>query len=88
MFRPVLDAVGGSLFLTAIVAMLPLLTIFILLGWLRLAAWKAGIAALVVSLIVAIWAYSMPVGMAVSSGNASFVQTVFDQVTVTNQLIE
>ena len=35
MFRPVLDAVGGSLFLTAIVAMLPLLTIFILLGWLR-----------------------------------------------------
>jgi lactate permease len=48
--------------------MLPLLTIFILLGWLRLAAWKAGIAALVVSLIVAIWAYSMPVGMAVSSG--------------------
>jgi lactate permease len=68
MFRPVLDAVGGSLFLTAIVAMLPLLTIFILLGWLRLAAWKAGIAALVVSLIVAIWAYSMPVGMAVSSG--------------------
>jgi lactate permease len=68
MFRPVLDAVGGSLFLTAIVAMLPLLTIFILLGWLRLAAWKAGIAALVVSLVVAIWAYSMPVGMAVSSG--------------------
>jgi lactate permease len=68
MFRPVLDAVGGSLFLTAIVAMLPLLTIFILLGWLRLAAWKAGIAALVVSLIVAIWAYSMPVGLAVSSG--------------------
>ena len=68
MFRPVLDAVGGSLFLTAIVAMLPLLTIFILLGWLRLAAWKAGIAALVVSLVVAIWAYSMPVGMAVSAG--------------------
>ena len=68
MFRPVLDAVGGSLFLTAIVAMLPLLTIFILLGWLRLAAWKAGIAALVVSIVVAIWVYSMPVGMAVSSG--------------------
>ena len=68
MFRPVLDAVGGSLFLTALVAVLPLLTIFVLLGWLRLAAWKAGIAALVVSLVVAIWAYSMPVGMAVSAG--------------------
>ena len=68
MFRPVLDAVGGSLFLTALVAMLPLLTIFILLGGLRLAAWKAGIAALLVSIVIAIWAYSMPVGMAVSSG--------------------
>jgi hypothetical protein len=28
------------------------------------------------------------IGLAVSSGNASFVQTVFDQVTVTNLLIE
>ena len=35
MFRPVLDAVAGSLFITALVAMLPLLALFILLGIVR-----------------------------------------------------
>ncbi len=68
MFRPVLDAVAGSLTLTAIVAMLPLLTLFVLLGILRMSAWKAAIASLVVSLLVAILAYSMPVGQAAMSG--------------------
>ena len=64
MYRPVLDAVGGSLFLTAILAMLPLLTLFVLLGVLRMTAWKAALIALVISLAVAIFAYSMPVGQA------------------------
>jgi len=64
MYRPVLDAVGGSLFLTAILAMLPLLTLFVLLGGLRMTAWKAALISLVVSLAVAIFAYSMPVGQA------------------------
>jgi len=64
MYRPVLDAVGGSLFLTALVAMLPLLTLFVLLGVLKMAAWKAAVVSLVISLLVAIVAYSMPVGQA------------------------
>ncbi len=68
MYRPVLDAVSGSLTLTAIVAMLPLLTLFVLLGVLRLAAWKAALVSLLVALVVAVAAYSMPVGQAVSSG--------------------
>jgi lactate permease len=68
MYRPVLDAVAGSLTLTALVAMLPLLTLFVLLGVLRLAAWKAALVSLAVSLVVAVAAYSMPVGKAVSAG--------------------
>ena len=68
MYRPVLDAVAGSLTITALVAMLPLLTLFVLLGVLRLAAWKAALVSLAVSLVVAVAAYSMPVGKAVSSG--------------------
>ncbi|MDQ1484035.1 MAG: lactate permease [Actinomycetota bacterium] len=68
MYRPVLESVGGSLVLTALVAMLPLLTLFVLLGVLRLAAWKAALISLAVSLLVAIVAYSMPVGQAVSAG--------------------
>ena len=68
MYRPVLDAVSGSLALTALVAMLPLLTLFVLLGVLRMAAWKAALASLVVSLVVAVVAYSMPVGQASMAG--------------------
>ena len=64
MFRPVLDAVGGSLLLTALVAMLPLVTLFVLLGGLRMTAWKAALISLAVSVLVAVVAYAMPVGQA------------------------
>ena len=65
MYRPVLDAVSGSLFLTALVAMLPLLTLFILLGVVRMTAWKAALISLLVSMLVAVLAYSMPIGQTV-----------------------
>jgi lactate permease len=68
MYRPVLDAVGGSLFLTAVLAMLPLLTLFILLGVLKMTAWKAALISLGVSLVVAVVAYSMPAGQALDAG--------------------
>src|SRR5450755_1170866 len=68
MYRPVIDAVSGSIALTAIVAMLPLLTLFVLLGVLRLAAWTAALVSLVVSFVVAIVAYSMPIGQASMAG--------------------
>ncbi|MEO6143336.1 MAG: L-lactate permease [Dermatophilaceae bacterium] len=45
-------------------AMLPLLTLFVLLGVLRMTAWKAALIALTVSLAVAIFGYSMPAGQA------------------------
>jgi lactate permease len=68
MYRPVLDPVGGSLALSALFAMLPLLTLFILLGVLRLNAWKAALASLLVALLVAVLVYPMPVGQALLAG--------------------
>jgi lactate permease len=68
MYRPVLDALAGSLALTALVAMLPLLTLFVLLGVARMTAWKAALVSLVVSLVVAVFAYSMPAGQALNAG--------------------
>jgi len=68
MYRPVLDAVSGSLALTALVAMLPLLALFVLLGGLRMAAWKAALISLAVSLAVAMFAYGMPAGQALLAG--------------------
>ena len=69
MYKPVLDAVGGSLLLTALVAMLPLITLFVMLGALRITAWKAAIASLVVSILVAVIGYSMPIGQALLAGS-------------------
>jgi len=67
-YKPILDAVGGSLFLTALVAMLPLLTLFVLLGVLRITAWKSALVSLVVSVLVAVIAYSMPTTQALLAG--------------------
>jgi len=61
-YQQVLDPVGGSLGLTSIFAVLPLLTLFVLLGALRLPAQWASLIALGVGIVVALAVYSMPVG--------------------------
>ena len=71
MYKPVLDAVGGSLLLTALVAMLPFITLCVMLGALRTTAWKAAIASLVVAILVAVIRYSMPSGQARLAGSAA-----------------
>ncbi len=68
MYEQVFNPVGDSLGLSAIFAGLPLLTLFVMLGAFKVTAWKAGIAALVVSLVVAIAVYSVPVGQALNMG--------------------
>src|SRR5919198_550892 len=67
MYKQVLDPVGGSLFASAIFAALPLIALFVLLGVLKLKAHIAAAAALVVGILVAIIAYSMPLGQAADS---------------------
>jgi lactate permease len=69
LYRQVLDPVGHSLAWSSLVAALPLITLFVLLGILRMRAWVASILALAVSLVIAIWAYSMPVGQAFLAGS-------------------
>ncbi|GAB94220.1 lactate permease [Kineosphaera limosa] len=59
-YQPDLAPLGGSLALSALVACLPLLTIFITLGGLRWKAHIAGLTALGVALLVAILIYRMP----------------------------
>jgi lactate permease len=64
MFQQDLDPVGGSLTLSALVGAVPLLTLFILLGGLRMKAWIAGVVSLAVSIVLAIFAFNMPTGQA------------------------
>jgi lactate permease len=62
MYKQILDPVGDSLGLSSIFAALPLLTLFVLLGVLRMKAWMAALISLGVSILVAVVVYSMPVG--------------------------
>ena len=68
MFQQDLNPVGDSLALSALCAAVPLLTLFVLLGGLRLKAWLAGLISLVVALLVAIVLFGMPAGQALLAG--------------------
>ena len=68
MYRPLVDPIASSLTLSALVALLPLITIFLMLGVLKTKAHYAALASLAVSLLVAVFAYHMPVHLALLSG--------------------
>ena len=68
MFHQVYDPVRGSLGLSTIFAVLPLLTVFVLLGVLRMRAQWAALIGLAVSIVVAVVVYDMPAGQAFSAG--------------------
>src|SRR5689334_6610709 len=68
MFQQNLQAVGDSLALSALCGAIPLLTLFVLLGGLRIRAWLAGVISLVVAIAVAVLLYPMPVGQALLAG--------------------
>src|SRR5687768_9938006 len=67
MYEQVLDPVGGSLFASALFAALPLITLFVLLGGLKLKAHWAALASLAIAILVAVVVYSMPVGQALNA---------------------
>ncbi|MBD0737773.1 L-lactate permease [Streptomyces sp. CBMA29] len=63
-YRPLHDSLG----LSSLVAILPLLVLFVLLGVLKMRAWLASLISLVVAVVIATGAYSMPLGDALNSG--------------------
>jgi lactate permease len=77
MFTQQLAPVAGSLTASALIALLPLITIFILLGVFRIRAHWAGLASLAVAVIVAITAFKMPLGLALLSGTEGAVFGLF-----------
>ncbi|QNS08864.1 L-lactate permease [Streptomyces xanthii] len=60
MFVQQLEPVGGSLGLSALVAILPLVTVLVLLGAVRMKAHRAGLIGLAVAVLVAWLAFGMP----------------------------
>src|SRR4051812_24980661 len=68
MYKQVLDPVSHSLFVSTLFALIPLATLFILLGGLKLKSHWAGLIALAASILVAVLVYSMPVGQTLDAG--------------------
>src|SRR3954468_7065373 len=66
-FQQNTQAVGDSLFLSALCAMIPLAVLFILLGGLKVRAWISGLAALAAAIVVAVALFGMPAGQALSA---------------------
>jgi lactate permease len=67
MFRQILDPIAGSLVLSALCAALPLVLLFVLIGGFRVKAPKAAFVSLVLSIVLAVVGWKMPVGQALSS---------------------
>ena len=61
MYTQDFDPVSDSLGLTAIFAVLPVVTLFVLLGGLRMKAQWAALVSLAVAMLVALIVYGMPV---------------------------
>lgn len=77
MYQPDLTPVADSLAASSLVALLPLLTVFLTLGVLRWKAHLAGLSALGVSLAVAVAVYGMPVDLAALSTTQGMVFGLF-----------
>jgi lactate permease len=67
MYKQVLDPVGNSLGWSSLFAVLPLLTLFVLLGGFKMKAVWASLISLAVAIVVAIAVYSMPFGQSMNS---------------------
>ncbi|WP_405677855.1 L-lactate permease [Streptomyces sp. NBC_01511] len=77
MFEQQLEPVADSLGLSALVAALPLVTVLVLLGAVRMKAHRAGLIGLAVAVAVGWLAFGMPIGQTVSAGAQGVVFGLF-----------
>ena len=68
MYQQVLDPVAHSLAWSSLVAAIPLLLLFVMLGVLRVTAWVASLVSLAVAILVAVLVYGMPIGQTLLAG--------------------
>jgi lactate permease len=67
MYQQVYDPIAGNLLLSTLVAVIPIVVLFVLLAGIRMAAQWAGLITLAVALVIAVAVYGMPVGLALDS---------------------
>lgn len=77
MFHQIAAPVGGSLLLSALIALVPLVTFFVMLGVFKTPAWVAALSSLGVALLVSVTAFKMPAGLALLSASEGVANGVF-----------
>jgi len=76
-YQPDVQAVGDSLFLTAMVSIVPLLVVFVFLGVLKTKAHIAGLAGLAAAILVGILAFDMPVELSLLAATQGIIYGLF-----------
>lgn len=79
MFQQIYDPFHGSLFASSLFAMLPLLSMFVMLGWLRVSPHLSAFISLVICAAVGAFVYRMPMGTVF---NVGLYGAVFSVLTV------
>ena len=67
MYQRIYDPVANDLELSAVVALIPIIALFVLLAGIRIAAQWACLATLATTLVIAVVVYGMPIGLALDS---------------------
>ena len=67
MYQQVYDPIAGSLALSTLVAIIPIVVLFVLLAGVRVAAQWASLATLATALLIAVLVYGMPISLALNS---------------------
>jgi lactate permease len=67
-YQQILDPVAHSLAWSSLIAALPLLSLFVMLGVLRVTAWVASLVSLALAIVLAIVVYGMPIGQTLLAG--------------------
>src|SRR5919199_920440 len=95
MYQQVYAPVAGSLALSALVALIPIIVLFVLLAGIRMAAQWAALITLAVALVLAVLVYGMPIGLALNSAlfGAAFglfpiVWIVINAIFIYNVIVE
>jgi lactate permease len=67
MYQQIYDPIANNLVLSAVVALVPIIVLFVLLAGVRMAAQWASLATLATALIIAVVIYRMPIDLALNS---------------------
>jgi lactate permease len=67
MYQQIYDPIANNLVLSAVVALIPIIVLFVLLAGVRMAAQWASLATLATALFIAVVIYRMPIDLALNS---------------------